>query len=347
MKKLVSILLVVMMILALGACAPAETEEAVAEEQPAAEETAEETATEPEEETASDIRIAWVNPMIGHPLYTMQDDGAKLAAEDYGVTVDILGTASAAPEEYVAQIEIAISEKYDGIILCPFSPAAMVPAIQKANEAGIPVVNTICDTDDNPELRMCLLGLDLIDFGGIEADAVAKATGETGEVCFTQTRFDNPIQNEIQEGFKQKLEEYPNLKLVIVDELTNDSMTATEKIQNILTGYPNVTAIMVNDATGASIAAKVAKEMNREIDVVSIDDVPETLDMIEKGEIWGTIAQNYIGMGYESVRVIVEYLQGEEVPDFISVPLTLVTKDNLTTYKDELLAMTHVKGTEW
>ncbi|MEG1524160.1 MAG: substrate-binding domain-containing protein [Clostridia bacterium] len=340
MKKFVSIFLATMMVFAMVACAPEEKEPAA--EAAAAQET-EIAVGEPQKQ----IRLAWVNPSIGHPLYNMQDEGAKLAAADYGVTVDILGTSSAAPEEYVAQIEIAITEKYDGIILCPFSPAAMVPAIQKAKDAGIPVVNTICDTGDNPELRMCLLGLSLKDFGASEADAIAEKTGGKGVVCFTQTRFDNPIQNEIQEGFKAQLEKYPELSLPVIDEITIDTMVATEKFQNILTGYPELSAIVVNDATGASVAAKMVKEMGRKIDILSIDDVPETLDMIDKGEIWGTIAQNYIGMGYESVRILVDHLNGETVPDFVSVPLKLVTKENLKTYKDELLSLTHTKGTTW
>lgn len=350
MKKFVLIVMVLLMVFALIACSnqPADkTDESASAD--ATEAVGGETVAPSagEESAQKDIRIAWVNPTIGHPLYNMQDEGALLAAKDYGVTVDILGTSSAAPEEYVAQIEIAVTEKYDGIILCPYSPAAMIPAIQKAQEAGIPVVNTICDTGDNPELRMCLLGLNLLDFGAIEADSIAEKTGGKGKICFVQTRFDNPIQNEIQEGFKARLANYPDMELVVVDEITNDVMTATEKFQNILTAYPEINAIVVNDATGASVAAKIAKEMNLEVDILSIDDVPETLDLIGSGEIWGTIAQNYIGMGYESVRILVDYLNGEEVPDFVNVPLTLVTQENMATYKDELLGMTHMKGIPW
>ena len=332
MKKIILIIIAVLMLVTPMACSSQESESSV------------NNASNSEQ---GEIRIAWVNPTIGHPLYNMQDEGALLAAKEYGVTVDILGTSSGDPAEYVAQIEIAITEEYDGIILVPYTPTAMISAIQKAKEAGIPVVNTICDTGENPELRMSLLGLNLMEFGALEAESIAEKTDNKGKVCFAQTRFDNPIQNEIQEGFKSRLKEYPDMELVVVDEITIDTMTATEKFQYILTGYEEINASVINDATGDTVAAKVAKELGRTVDILSIDDVPETLDLIRDGQIWGTIAQNYIGMGYESVRIIVDYLNGEEVPDFVEVPLQLVTKDNLDSYKDELLEKTHKKGTSW
>lgn len=52
-------------------------------------------------------------------------------------------------------------------------------------------------------------------------------------------------------------------------------------------------------------------------------------------------------MGYESIRWLVDSLTGAEVPAEVEVPLVLVTNDNMDTYYDELVGMTHLKGTDW
>jgi ABC-type sugar transport system substrate-binding protein len=78
MKKIILIIIAVLMLVTPMACSSQESESSV------------NNASNSEQ---GEIRIAWVNPTIGHPLYNMQDEGALLAAKEYGVTVDILGTS--------------------------------------------------------------------------------------------------------------------------------------------------------------------------------------------------------------------------------------------------------------
>ena len=130
MKKLVALLLAICVVLSLAACA-AKTETAA----PAAEKKEEAAAPAPAaaektEEPAKELKFAWLNPTIGNPVYVLYDEGVKMAAADYGVTVDILGTTTSDPDGYAQQIEIAIANGYDGIITYPYSSGAMMSAIK-------------------------------------------------------------------------------------------------------------------------------------------------------------------------------------------------------------------------
>jgi len=350
MKKIIAVLMTMLLVFALPACgqgggtssAQSEptTEQAVNEGTPAE-------STDGGTPEAKKLRFAWINPTIGHPVYTIQDEGALMAAEDYGVELDILGESTSSPELYAAQIEIAITEKYDGIIVAPYSPGAMTEALQRAIDAGIPVVNTMMES--TPDLRLATFVLPEKEIAIMMADNLARAIGGKGEVACTQTNFEIPLQNRIKDYFIEYVEaNYPDMKVVTTEQLTVDTMVATERMQNMFTAYPDIVGVVVIDATGHISGAKVAQELNRDIKFIGLDDLEETLSLIRDGHIDGTIAQNLKGMAYESVRVLYEYVtEGVEPPDTIDIPLMYVSKDNVDTYFEEMFALTRFKGVDW
>jgi ribose transport system substrate-binding protein len=291
------------------------------------------------------LKIAWINPLIGHPLYNMQDKGAKMAAEDYGVELSILGTPTIAPEGYVEAIENAIADKFDGIVVCPYNVASFTPVLKKVKDANIPVVTTIADVE--PDLRISNIGLDLEAFGKLQAESLIEKTGGKANIVWMQSALDVDLQNAIRSNFEEALKSEPGMKILVTEGDQVDPNIAMQKFQDIFNAYPEIDTVVMCEAAGGASAAKVAKEMNREITILNIDDIDETLDGIRKGEMWATIAQNYVGIGYASVRLLAEKLRGEEVPDFVEVELILVTKDNVDTYKDDLTATMKKKGTPW
>jgi len=72
------------------------------------------------------------------------------------------------------------------------------------------------------------------------------------------------------------------------------------------------------------------------ITILAVDDIKETIDAIRQGLIWGTLAQNFIRMGYESGAMIMEHLDGKPVPKSVPLDALLITKDNVYTYEAEL-----------
>jgi len=349
MKKIMALFLVAVLMLGLVACgqsaAPAATEapaaEAPAPEAPAAEAPAAEAGKD-----VSELKLAWLNPLLGFSLFNMQQEGVLKAAEDYGVSVDILGTSTLSTDDYAKEIENAIVLGYDGIVVNPYIESAFIPAIRKAKEAGMKIVYTIGDTPSAPELRDCAFYLDNDVFGATQAEAAAAACEGKGDVCWMQTSYGG-VQDVYRAAFEAKLAEYPEMAMVVQDSCNGDAVVATEKFENIFTAYPDLKCVVCCDAAAATAAANVAEKMDFDVKIIAIDDIPETLDAIKAGTTWGTIAQNYVGMGYESIRWLVDAFAGEEVPAQIEVPLVLVTNENMDTYYDELVGMTKLKGTEW
>ena len=117
---------------------------------------------------------------------------------------------------------------------------------------------------------------------------------------------------------------------------------AVELATNILERDPNLKAIFAaNDDMALGVARAVqATGATGKIIVVSVDGTPDAIDALKQGLLAGTVAQYPDAMAYMAIETLVKNLNGETVPEKISSPIKLITKDNVSDagkyYKDEL-----------
>ena len=94
----------------------------------------------------------------------------------------------------------------------------------------------------------------------------------------------------------------------------------------------------------------VAKEMSKEVRILKIDAVAESIDNIIAGNEWATLAQNFFKRGYESVRMAYEYVTQDgnvEYGQFMDSATVLITAENAPTYEEDLWAAVKTKGMPW
>ena len=353
MKKLIALLLALVMVVGLVACgakneaaAPAAKEEAA----PAATEAAKEEAAPEASEDAP--YIIMVNSLNGHPVYEQQAEAARKAAEDYGVKLEIIGPSMGTTtiiSDYVAAMENAITLQPDAIICEPWDPA-LFTCVTQAHEAGIPVFCT-SNATDNPEEYVACTGTDNTQYGITAADMIAEATGGKANLLVVLGALTTVNQVEQLEGIKSRIAEaYPDMKVVdaVADE--NDLSKAVALFQDNFNAYPEIDTVVMLESTGGPGAAQVAKEMNKEVRILDIDAVAETIANIQAGSEWATLAQNFFKRGYESVRMAYEYITQDGVvdyPTFIDSSTVLITAENAATYEEDLWAAVKMKGMPW
>jgi len=77
-----------------------------------------------------------------------------------------------------------------------------------------------------------------------------------------------------------------------------------------------------------------------QVKVVTFDEAEETLQGITDGSVYGTVVENPFEYGRQSVRVLVELIEGnnEIMPEnlFVDVPARQIRQDNVATYWSEL-----------
>ena len=98
---------------------------------------------------AKDMKIAVVLHAMNSSFYTKLADGARDAGKDFGITVDVTSPTTASNlSEQVSLIESCITADYDGIATVTWDPSGFNSVIQKASDAGIPMVGFNMDAED-------------------------------------------------------------------------------------------------------------------------------------------------------------------------------------------------------
>lgn len=265
---------------------------------------------------------------LNSPFFEAMERGVEEAADEAGVEV-VISDAQLSATNQISSVENLIAQGVDAILLNAVDSAAVVPAVEAANEADIPV---IC-LDVLPE------GGDIVSFiasnnkeAGIMAGKfMGEYLGGSGQVVI----LDGPAISSFQEraaGFEEGLKDYSEIEVVAHINAVENSITAfVNAADNILAAYPDLDGVLaVNDYGAIAVESAVASaEQDFDVASVGIDGMPDVVEAILKDEtVVGTVAQLPADMGRLGVETAIQYLNGEEVEETIDVPLEMLSKDN-------------------
>jgi putative xylitol transport system substrate-binding protein len=185
------------------------------------------------------------------------------------------------------QFDTIIAQKFDAIIFIPIDAQAGAAAVQKAHDAGIPVIVSNASVRSN--LQNCYIGSNDVLGGEMEAEAVVKKLNGKGNVVI----FDGPVgqsaQIERSQGIKNVLAKYPNVK-VLEEKTANWSRTeALNLMQNWLTGHPGQINGIIGEndemALGAIKALQAANIDPATMAIAGIDGVSDAITAVKNGQM--------------------------------------------------------------
>lgn len=255
-------------------------------------------------------------------------EGAKAEGERLGVEV-----REYAPQSYtdsagqVSMIEDAIQSGVDAICVAACDSTAILPALERARDAGIVVVlfNTkVPDFDgaatfvgvDNIEASRAVVARYLEDVN-YDCDMVVIEGDPSGQQNIDRTQCLYEFE-----------EMYENFNLVAIQPGYANRERSMNVMENILQSGIEFDAVWaINDVSGIG-AAQAIEAAGRDIPVICIDGTPEGAVACLDGRLKYTIDQSPIEQGALSVRYAVAALDGEELEDFYPTGGTIVSKDN-------------------
>lgn len=355
-QKMIAVLLTAAMtVTALVGCgssaepaAPAEETEAPAEEAEApAEEAAE--AEAPAEEAAdtaaagSDYHLAICIHSMDNEYWAQEAEGAKLAAESYGVSADIL-TCDSDDNKQLQGMKDYIAQYGDKAIFVvdPSSTANTVNIAELCEESGNYVTILAHREEglypkDFPHFVVSLM-LDDITFGKALAVELFESIGGEGQVAELQGLLGDDSAANRHKGFEEALKDYPNIE--VVDSQTaswsqSEAMTLTE---TWLEKYPDLKGIYAANDTMAlgAVEALKNKSLNGKVMVSGCDGIEAALNAVKDGDMVITNANDgYMIAGYGAayaIQAALGQLDPSSMADnerLIFSKTTLVTGDNV------------------
>lgn len=343
-KRVLAVVLASAMALSMAACGEKKEEAAAASsaKSEAAEATSEaaEEAAEPAAE-GGDYTIDVILKTTASEYWGYVMAGANAAAEELGVKVDVKGaTSETAYDEQQNMIETDLnSGAYDAIIIAPLQGDQVATLI-----AGTDIPIFAVDTRITAPEVISFIGTGNVaaaTLGGEKAVELAKANGWTEikaiEIAGVQGDQTN---SERMEGYAAGINgaggEFLQDEVQYADGVADKAVTAMEAIMQ---KYPDGIAIIcANNDDMAAAAARVAKEnaAYEKTIFLGFDGNKAACESILAGGQTMSVTQNAYGMGYQAVEAALNYLNGEEQPEFIEAPAGVVDPDTAQERMDLL-----------
>ncbi len=265
---------------------------------------------------------------LNNPFFVSLRDGAQQEANAEGATL-IVADAQNDPARQASQIEDFINRKVSAILLNPTDSNAVVPSVQKANSANIPVITI--DRSAAGGKVATYIASDNVAGGKMAADFMCKQINAKGNVVELQGIAGTSAARDRGQGFDSEMAAAcPNAKIVAKRPADFDRAKGNTVFADILTSQPDIAGVFAqNDemVLGAIQAADAAKRTG--IAFVGFDGTPDAVAALKAGKLAGDVAQQPTQMGILGVQNAVKVLQGQSVQANIVSPLKLLTKDNV------------------
>jgi ribose transport system substrate-binding protein len=304
-------------------------------------------------------RYAQVSPVVAFitadstPYWERVLDGARDAAEMYNADLRIVQADGTLDDQ---------NQKLAGVMAQGVSAVAISPVDavrQTGTLRGVAQKASLITMDSDSEFseRYCFVGTDNYNAGRSCADLVREALPNGGRVLIVAGPLDKANGRERRQGLIDSLlgretrsapDSDPvatpltnsrfSIPMTLVDQL--DPAQATAQIVEALTNGSVFDAIVgLYGYHAIAIADALEQHGSADIRVIGFDALPETLDAIEDGEVFGVIAQDQHGYGFQSVRMAVEAAAGFDSAPLnrqLDLPPVTVTLSSLAGFREQL-----------
>lgn len=263
--------------------------------------------------------------------------GAEDAAESLNVSVEYRGATQYDVNEQITVLEQVIAKKPAGIAVSAIHPESLNVTINKAVDAGIPVV--LFDSDAPKSKGYSFLGTNNYQAGVTAAHKMAELLNQKGKVAIiTLPNQSNHIDR--SKGFQETIKkEYPGIEVVAIKDSKGDQRVSKQVALDAIYKHYDLKGIFATEANGGVGIGEAVSSLNKDkkIKIVSFDTDKETLDMVKDGTISATLAQGTWNMGYWSMQYLYHLNHDAEDSTFIpnmdtDTGTSVVTKTNVDEF---------------
>jgi ribose transport system permease protein len=293
------------------------------------------------EDGMHELTIAFVPKALNSPFWGQMEEASEAEAAALGV--DLISLAADRETDVERQyqiIENLIQQGVDAILLAPSGSKELVPAIRKANDAGIPVLLLDTRIDDAAAAAvgaevLTYIGSDNFEGGAVAGRYLAAELGGIGDIAVIEGISGHETADQRRLGFLSGIEGSPGLEVVASQTANWERARAYTVAENLLQAHPGLDAVFAaNDemALGAMEAIDAAGRLDR-ILVIGFDAIPDALANIRSGRMLGSVAQFPSEMGRLGVRHAVELVrQGTAPPAEVLTRVELIDRHNVDEF---------------
>ncbi|GGH12187.1 sugar ABC transporter substrate-binding protein [Paenibacillus segetis] len=273
-----------------------------------------EASTDPSKEQTPLFTFGIIYPMA-HSFYEEITRLAEEAAHPYSIKLIVKAPEGINSEQQIHMMETMINQKVDGIAIDPIDASALLPVINKAIQAGIPV---ICFESDSPDSqRLSFIGTDNFEAGTRMGDVIKQLQKNKGMILIQSGIKEMKIHEERLNGLLQYLNHNTNIQVLEIQYNEGSSDKALSDMEGMIDRHPHFDTLVSVDLISSSTSVLVwkAKGLNRY--AVSFNMTPEMNEAIHNGQITSVISQNEQNWGHLLIDNLLKAAKKEAIPSFI------------------------------
>ena len=259
-------------------------------------------------------------------------DSMEEAAKEQGVNLTVV-EANQDINKQVSQIESAVSQKMDAIILEPVSTDGVLAAVKDAEDAGVPVIVYNQNIGD-PSRATTFVGVSNADLGYMEMKRACEDLGGKGNVALLLGPRGSEGQLGRSEGYDKALEEYPDVKVVFEEEAAWTTEDALVLAENWLQTGTEINAFVSQNDNMALGAVKAIEDKNLSdnIKVYGLDAVSDALKAVKDGRLVLTVSQSTEDQSAKAIEAAKTLAEGGTVDPEILVEGVIIDSENVDEY---------------
>jgi len=286
------------------------------------------------------VTVGYAGPTLNNAFFVGLQKGVRDGAKEYGFELKETNANGDAGTQF-NQTQDLITQDVDALVLVPIDSKSIVPAVQAANNADIPVF-TLDRGSDGGKLAS------VVETNNLQAgqkganyivDLLKERYGKPqGNVVDLQGLVGTTAAADREKGFQEVMNKYPDIDIVANQPADFDQEKALNVTTNILQANQQIDAIFgANDdnTVGAIRAIDSAGRYeppgsDKHIYIVGIDGTAQALQAIRQGKQTATVSQNPIRMAETAMKFIDQQLnQDKTPPQTFFYPTIVIDKQNI------------------
>jgi ribose transport system substrate-binding protein len=260
--------------------------------------------------------------------------GSETAARTLNAQVVHFIPRSETPAEQFGLIDEVVQNKPDALVLAPFDPKAMVPAVGKLTAAGIPVTNV------NERLAggdvVAYVGTDDYQLALTTARYLIDAMGRKGNVVILEGPDNLPSSIARVKAYKDVVKDYPDVKLLASRSANYARTPAIDVMRSFVRLHPQIDGVLAANDPMAIGAIEALKAANRKALVVGINASREVIEHVKSGEVLGSGDYNGFIQGCLATEIAIRNLRKQPAPKEINLKAVVMDRTNYQAYETPL-----------
>jgi ABC-type sugar transport system substrate-binding protein len=274
-------------------------------------------------------RIGLSISTLNNPFFVTLRNGAQEAAEKEGAELVVADAQNDAATQQ-DDVQNFVTQQMDAILVNPVDSESIVPAVQAANQANIPVI--ALDRGASGGEIATLIASDNVEGGRIAGEELVRLVGSGPVAQLEGIPGASPTRDRGQ-GFEEAIDAQKAVELVVSQTANFDRAEGLNVTENILQSNPEIKGIFAqNDEMALGAVRALGDRAGTDVQIVGFDAIEDALNAIQDGKMNATVAQQPDRIGSLGVENAIKVIDGESVPENIPVEVKLVTQENVSEF---------------